>query len=749
MRTRLPILLLCVLLLSGSFPVNSFVFAEEDLIHKNRNVTLIYDDSGSMWFTYENGDPSKELPSDNWKFANYSLQSLISLLGPEDELSVVRMSDSQSIDEIGISYSSRQREINRIPGWNDRKGTPFQTVLTSIDNMKKAVEQDPSSDFWFIIIMDGVFNDLDTSFEEDSAKLSRNYEIARQSLEDMADHMKQKEVKFKSILVTIESFLTEDEISQMEEFKGMFQETTGGIQLTADNESEIIDRINEVAALITNRDPNSTETESTFDLNPTFSNEGQEVTIQTPFPLRRLTVLHQTTGSQLEWEINKIDHNGEASQLTTDGPFYMKTPDDPNQLRGDIYGGVSHIAPKNPEGSLQAGEYTISFNKTLTPQEQDSFQFIAEPSLDFDIHIHKLESDGSWNNEPETFFYEAEMMMEVELFPSDRSQGKVSFNQMNPDQEIEVTAKIKEDTFTLNWNEERQSFTGPFIMPTEPTEAIVTTIVKGFYQDTKSMPLEGVEDRQLSLQTLTSDWSYPLDQLDTTTPIIVQPYVDEREMTEPELTELFDKIKVTTEQNVQYELRQNGNQIELYPRAYMIPAFTSTGEINFLVELQGRYEGEGAQIEVGASIQDIPFLDKYGKLLGISAFVLLFLYWLIGVIRKPRFDRHGAIINLQSIQKVNGMELPGRDTEYDFKTNLFFKYFYPYKAETKLIGNLTFKATRDKDKILLVKGCQSKDMRIGYTRLGEDAGKEDLILYEGDKITAETQVSKEIYHFTR
>ncbi len=263
------------------------------------------------------------------------------------------------------------------------------------------------------------------------------------------------------------------------------------------------------------------------------------------------------------------------------------------------------------------------------------------------------------------------------------------------------------------------------------------------------MPLEGVEDRQLSLQTLTSDWSYPLDQLDTTTPIIVQPYVDEREMTEPELTELFDKIKVTTEQNVQYELRQNGNQIELYPRAYMIPAFTSTGEINFLVELQGRYEGEGAQIEVGASIQDIPFLDKYGKLLGISAFVLLFLYWLIGVIRKPRFDRHGAIINLQSIQKVNGMELPGRDTEYDFKTNLFFKYFYPYKAETKLIGNLTFKATRDKDKILLVKGCQSKDMRIGYTRLGEDAGKEDLILYEGDKITAETQVSKEIYHFTR
>ncbi|WP_078430677.1 hypothetical protein [Alkalihalobacterium alkalinitrilicum] len=714
----------------------------EETVVKKRVVTLIYDDSGSMWFTYD--DQGEQLPSDNWKFANYSLQSLIGLLGENDQLNVVRMTDEHQLDTIEGTYSQRQREIERISNWDKRGWTPFDTVITATEQLKTAVQQEEDAEFWFIIVMDGVFNDLDYLQVTDEKELARNYELAIQTLQDYSLFMQENNVKANSILVTIESFLTPEEVEQMMIFKDIWEETTGGLQLTAANEEEIIERINEVAALITNRDPNAEK--SNVDLSPSF--EGSKVFLDSPYPLKRLTLLQQSPGQRSNVSLSDVTINDGTTPLHINGPFQIESPYDEFELRDDLFGTITHIGHAQKDGVNEEGQYIIEFDREIQLNEQQYFHFIAEPAIDFQVSLLKQEEDGTLHTDQETFFYGADMKMEVELIRSGNSD-KISFTNRNVSEEVEVTTRIGEDVIQLIWNEERQSFLGDFTMPDEYTEALVTTLVHGFYQETKRVSLQGVGGREIELILLSENWSSQLDVLGDATPIQIEPHINGRPMTTEELSEVFSTIEVTSEQRIQFRYEQNDQWIEIYPTINWLPMLTDVGTLDVNVQIAGKYSGEQASLSFSIMIEDISWWNKYGIYLTYLLAIIASIIWLIGIIKKPRFAKNASYVSLTTKQMLNGRTLGEYTSTEQFQTNFFGRWFVPYIPEKAVIQGLTFKAHPNKDRILLVKSSQSPEMIVQDRRLEDDSGRDDILIFSNDTIVIEYHHQQEIYQFIK
>ena len=709
---------------------------DDGSIHKKRVVTLVYDDSGSMRTTTDS--QGKKIQTDNWKFANYSLQSLIGLLGENDELSVVRMSNPQKINPISLSYLTRQNEIERIIHWNESGSTPFETVLTSIDFMKSEIQSDPNRDFWFIIVMDGLFNDFENGTDQE---IQQKYQMIEDVLLEFNHFAYEKGVKVNSILVTIESFLSEKDLKQIQKISNIWSKTTRGIHLTAKSEKEIIDRINEVAALITERDINTEQ--SSINLNPSF--DRKNVSLTSPFPLRRLTILHQSSANQITWNIDKFEVMNQGTEYSSDGPFYMVTPKDPYKLRKDIYGSIAHLSSTDKERVIPEGQYIIQFNETFNNDEQKEFQFIAEAALDFEIFLHRLENSGSWNSAEEVFFPGSEMIIQVDLLSADRSRKKIQLKDEEMIKEIEVTAVIDGAQINLQWDKEKQSFIGKFIMPQEQTEINITTIVPGYYRETKTVAVKGVRDRILNLINLSNHWSYPVDTINDAEPIKVQPMINGHPITSEELSEIFPNIKLSSNNNINYEINQNGNIIEISPKKGLLPAFTPVGEMEFLLIMEGKYNGEYAELLITYTIEDISFWEKIGKWIVLLIIIILILIYLIGIWKKPRFAKNSMYILMKISDIHQGRVFGTRESTEYFHTNFFTRWFFPYRAERIAIGNLLLKATEDGEKIILLKECQRPDMKVQHTPLEETSGKEDIYLYVYDEVEIDFHSRKETY----
>ncbi len=102
------------------FTFISFCKGEEA---KERVVSLVYDDSGSM------------RNNDRWKYANYALQSLVALLDEKDKFSYVPIGKPNDPLNISLTKDKRQTEIDW--AWKTYLNTPFSAVETAMQSIKR------------------------------------------------------------------------------------------------------------------------------------------------------------------------------------------------------------------------------------------------------------------------------------------------------------------------------------------------------------------------------------------------------------------------------------------------------------------------------------------------------------------------------------------------------------------------------------------------------------------------------------
>jgi hypothetical protein len=130
------------------------------------------------------------------------------------------------------------------------------------------------------------------------------------------------------------------------------------------------------------------------------------------------------------------------------------------------------------------------------------------------------------------------------------------------------------------------------------------------------------------------------------------------------------------------------------------PMFAKTGKTRATVELWSELQNrklDSGQVQI--EIQNIPFFERYYKLiLGILAF-LAALWYLAGLLKKPRFSRKHCIFYADKTGYANKWD---NDT-YFFTGNFFNRWLVPYIPEQKLVNGILFKASGRRNSVIISK----------------------------------------------
>ncbi|PEB52306.1 hypothetical protein CON65_23095 [Bacillus pseudomycoides] len=676
-----------------------FTFAKGEEA-KERVVSLVYDDSGSM------------RNNDRWKYANYALQSLVSLLDEKDKFSYVPMSRPTEALNIALTNEKRQTEINQIGAWKNYLNTPFSAVETAMQSIKKEADINGKREFWLIVLTDGAFNELEK--EKNGGK-----EQITQKLEQFKKEMEAKKISLHPVLITMEENLGQQEQLQMNTFKEIWKQEINGIVMPSSGEDGVIQSVNQAAALVANRDPFSS-VESIVKTNIA----GNKVEITTPFPLKRMTLVQQSSTAS-QYRIEQL-----SKPLTLQSSFSIHAPGESN-----LYGGITHISATNQE-IIKPGTYTVELDRDIG---KEGLKVLVEPVLDYSVSIYNKEDKGKKNIEK---MYEGTTAI-IEAKPTELPIQSSYFQA-----EIELGGKL----YPMKWDDKRNVFYYETQVGKQPVRGKVHMNIKGFYRQTKEFRIESLPKLKLSLQTITKDYEEKVTNLDNSKPFVLQPLLNGEPMKEAEVKRLLQSTGVTSHQSINYELQQHGNQIYVYPRPYYSDTFnfTDTGTIEATISINDSKLQEVKET-ISLHIQNTPFWERYALIfkfvIPVTLLLLLVGILILGWIVRPRFHRK-AMLYYEWDQEVAKDWL--YQSEPELLRNKWWKHYFgiPFRAERKTVQSVTFIAKKGSKSIFVAKESQVIGMIIdGMFLTEEEVGSEHKTLYPNEILLIDRGYGKEIYRY--
>ncbi|MDA2190400.1 hypothetical protein CBR59_20700 [Bacillus thuringiensis] len=667
---------------------------------KERVVSLVYDDSGSM------------RNNDRWKYANYALQSLVALLDEKDKFSYVPMSKPNDPLNISLAKDKRQMEIEGIGAWKTYLNTPFSAVETAMQSIKKEADIDGKREFWLIVLTDGAFNDL----EKD--KVGGKEQIT-QKLAQFKKDMDAKKISLHPILITMEEDLGQQEKAQLNTFKEIWKKELNGVTMPSSGEDGIVKSVNQVAALVANRDPFSS-VESIVKTKVV----GKKVEITTPFPLKRMTLVRQSP-SLPDYQVTQI-----SKPLQLQSSFSIHAPGE-----AKLFGNIVHISTENEE-VIKPGTYTIEVDRDI---EKEGLQVLVEPALNYTVSTYDKEDKDRKNVEE---MYE-DVTAVIEAKPTELPVQSSYFQA-----EVEIDGK----QYAMKWDDKRHVFYYETKLTKGLVRGKVHMNIKGFYRQTKEFKIETTKKPKLSLQTVTKDYEEKVTNLENSKPFIIQPQLDDKPMTEEAVKKLLKSTGVTSKQSINYEIKQHGNQIYIYPRPHYSDTFnfTDTGTVEATIVVQDSKLPK-VKKDITLHIQNAPFYEKYALIfkfvIPITLLLLIVGIIVLGWIVRPRFHRK-ALLYYEWDQEVAKDWL--YQSEPELLKNKWWKHYFgiPYRAERKTVQSVTFIAKKGSKSIFVAKESQVVGMIIDGMFITEDeVGMEHKTLYPNELLLIDRGYGKEIYKY--
>ncbi|HHL3300561.1 TPA: vWA domain-containing protein [Bacillus cereus] len=667
---------------------------------KERVVSLVYDDSGSM------------RNNDRWKYANYALQSLVALLDEKDTFSYVPMSKPNDPLNISLTKDKRQTEIEGIGAWKTYLNTPFSAVETAMQSIKKEADIDGKREFWLIVLTDGAFNDL----EKD--KVGGKEQIL-QKLAQFKKNMDAKKISLHPILITMEEDLGQQEKAQLNTFKEIWKKEINGVTMPSSGEDGIVKSVNQVAALVANRDPFSS-VESIVKTKVV----GKKVEITTPFPLKRMTLVRQSP-SLPDYQVKQI-----SKPLQLQSSFSIHAPGE-----AKLFGNIVHISTENEE-VIKPGTYTIEVDRDI---EKEGLQVLVEPALNYTVSTYDKE-DSSQKNVEE--MYEGVTAV-IEAKPTELPIQSSYFQA-----EVEIDGK----QYPMKWDDKKHVFYYEMKVDKGLERGKVHMNIKGFYRQTKEFKIKATKKPELSLQTVTKDYKEKVTNLENSKPFIIQPQLDGKPMTEEAVKKLLKSTGVTSKQSINYEIKQHDNQIYIYPRPHYSDTFnfTDTGTVEATIVVQDSKLQE-VKKDITLHIQNAPFYEKYALIfkfvIPITLLLLIVGIIVLGWIVRPRFHRK-ALLYYEWDQEVAKDWL--YQSEPELLKNKWWKHYFgiPYRAERKTVQSVTFIAKKGSKSIFVAKESQVVGMIIDGMFITEDeVGMEHKTLYPNELLVIDRGYGKEIYKY--
>ncbi|MDG1595513.1 VWA domain-containing protein, partial [Bacillus cereus] len=590
--------------------------------------------------------------------------------------------------------------------------TPFSAVETAMQSIKKEADIDGKREFWLIVLTDGAFNDL----EKD--KVGGKEQIL-QKLAQFKKEMDTKKISLHPVLITMEEDLGQQEKEQLNTFKEIWKKEINGVTMPSSGEDGIVKSVNQVAALVANRDPFSS-VESIVKTKVV----GKRVEITTPFPLKRMTLVRQSP-SLPDYQVTQI-----SKPLQLQSSFSIHAPGE-----AKLFGNIVHISTENEE-VIKPGTYTIEVDQDI---EKEGLQVLVEPALNYTVSTYDKDDSSQKNVEN---MYEGVTAV-IEAKPTELPVQSSYFQA-----EVEIDGK----QYAMKWNDKRHVFYYETKLGKGLVRGKVHMNIKGFYRQTKEFKIETAEKPKLSLQTVTKDYEEKVTNLENSKPFVLQPQLDGKLMTEEAVKKLLKSTGVTSKQSINYEIKQHGNQIYVYPRPYYSDTFnfTDTGTVEATIVMQDSKLQE-VKKNITFHIQDAPFYEKYALIfkfvIPITLLLLAVGIIVLGWIVRPRFHRK-ALLYYEWDQEVAKDWL--YQSEPELLRNKWWNHYFgiPFRAERKTVQSVTFIAKKGSKSVFVAKESQVVGMIIDGMFIAEDeVGMEHKTLYPNELLLIDRGYGKEIYKY--
>lgn len=645
-----------------------------------RSVALVYDDSGSM------------RSDDRWLYANYALETLIALLGRDDELHLVAMSRPER-DELLADNSARSRAIERLkqakaPAKNTP--TPYRAVRTAMAALPRTGGE--GEERWLVVITDGVFDEDGPA--PDPAAREREF------------------VEFISATGAHPIVLLIGEGADRRLAESWRRHGQAEVLQAADS-GEIVDRVRDIATLLNSRDSHPADLGEV--------RRGGEIVLSPRFPLRRLTVLSQGDGRGRRLaRVSGV--SAEAGELQREQ--YELAMVRPPKQGGRSEGVVTHVAPKGPGGFIPEGRERLRIALDAGAEGAD-LRIYPEVAARLDVELR----DGKG----------------ARLIPDARGETPVCIGQ-----KVRIVSRLMADggrTLTegqadtsgfeaafflddapagpMPLNAAKTEFTGEFTTrPGTATLSAGASYPGYFHFRSRVFRLAGAEckPKAVSVDVDASGWRGRLPDLESGS-VRLAPKLDGAPLAPGEFAGWKAELAGATP--LRFDLERDGQAAQwvLRPRLrWGCVCFSPTGPqpVRITVETD---DGRRTEIAVPLSVADMGWWEKCrGWVLGLLALLAL-LWYAVGIAKKPRF-RPGAVVFHERGGRRSTWPLPG---------SWGGRWLVPYLPERRGIGEVVFKAGRSGAQILLAKEAQHERMSVGGLPL-DDPGRRDLPLANGEAL---------------
>ena len=293
-------------------------------------ISVVYDDSGSM-------------AGERWTYANYSLQTLTSLLNTQDELYVTYMSDPS--DAKKISLTDIQDSVDKIRSKEDSHNTPEESIDTAIGKLDSVKGTDATTQYWLIIMTDGAINGM-----------------SNEELQKKIDSVKNKKMDNGSSMYI-------DYLGMGDAWNIKADEANGLYSFKATN-----DKILDVMKALANQISGRIEVDSA-DITQV---DKKTVKVHSELPLYSLSVLSQESDA-------KVLSAKAENELDVERNISLNATDLKNGIKKEkMFGNAAVIS--NGSKAIYRGDYTINFSKKV---DVKNLTFLYEPAIEFIVNITK------------------------------------------------------------------------------------------------------------------------------------------------------------------------------------------------------------------------------------------------------------------------------------------------------------------------------------------------------------------------
>ena len=689
----------------------------------SKNIYVVYDDSKSM-------------KKDNRSiYANYAMQTLISLLEKDDNLIITKMSDLDNDFRnkmiINLKDIPKELEFFREKIVPKSNLTPYKSVSSVVEYMKSNAKQDDVN--WLIMITDGNFEDGNPIPELEKIK------------EDISSLIAENDVR--PIFLLIGSNKKEldkyEKQSGVEIWKEIFGQGEYPKIYKSVGQHDIIEKMEEIAQLLTNKSSKKEE--------KNYKIDGNDIKFLSLFPLKKVIILNQKDKDGKLQEIDNVKIGDKEEKL-----IEVYTPKKATK-NVDLYANVIHINVEKGDKDIE--ELRISFKDGVP----SNIKIFPEVAGEFEVKITDIngkELDGrvlkmAPEDEIKVYGFLKNANDKEPMKYIDGTQVYINYGGKRID--LEYNPKTKQYEKSIKIEKGKKSidavaeFDGYFFYQSDiyiiNGDETVSKIVK--FEEKKEIKKETpkpVVVKKVEVKKIEEKKIYDLKIENIDTKVITQNDLKDKEIIfRPILNnkslnrEEFKKFKLKFKDELNGKLQREDNFW-----SYKIPTYDGVtkfrnpqGKYKIKVVCENKDEKVKLEKEIEIQIEKIGFWEAWGQLISIILGLISFVLLIIGYCIKKRFLKNKKI---EIIESFDGLDLP-ISRKVELKASLGNKLI-PCLTENKKIEGITFVANGKNIKVLgeeldkLFNTGAVKKIFINGDLIGKDElkDKKEHILFTGNGI---------------